>query len=308
MKVLVTGGAGFIGSHVADAMLEAGHEVAVLDDLSTGRRANVPSGVPFHQADIRDEAALDAIFSAERPEAVAHYAAQVDVRRSTREPAFDAAVNILGSLAVIAAGARSGARKIVYSSSAAVFGEPQWVPVSEDHPTVPISEYGISKGVVEEYLRVTATGAGLAWTALRYANAYGPRQDELGEAGVVAIFAGRMVRNEQCDIFGDGTQTRDFVYVKDCARAAVLALSAADGQALVIGSGQETSVNQLHATLGRLAGSARLPAYQPPRHGEIQRMVFDSSRARAALGWTPGTGLEEGLADTLAWFERTPEE
>jgi UDP-glucose 4-epimerase len=266
---------------------------------------NVPRTARFHQADIRDADALEAIFAAERPEAVAHYAAQVDVRRSTREPDFDAEVNILGSLRVIGAAARHGARKIVYSSSAAVFGEPVRLPVDESHPVKPISEYGISKGVVEHYLRVTGAHGGPAWTALRYSNVYGPRQDALGEAGVVAIFAGRLAADEPCEIFGDGQQTRDFVFVKDCADAAVRAMDAADGRALVIGSGVEISVVDLHARMSQLAGRAGPAVFRPARPGEIQRMLFDASAARAALGWQCTTSLEKGLAETMHFFLST---
>jgi UDP-glucose 4-epimerase len=300
--VLVTGGAGFIGSHVADAMLAAGHDVSVVDNLSSGHARNVPSRVRFYDADIRQADALEAIFAAERPEVVAHYAAQVDVRRSTREPDLDAEVNVLGSLRVIAAAARHGARKVVYSSSAAVFGEPMRLPVDESHPVTPISEYGISKGVVEQYLRVTGGHSGVAWTALRYSNVYGPRQDAQGEAGVVAIFAGRMAAGEGCQIFGDGSQTRDFVFVRDCADAAVRALDAADGQALVIGSGTEISVVDLHDRMRRLSGRAGPAVFRPARPGEIQRMLFDASAARAALGWQCTTSLEKGLAETMQFF------
>ncbi len=299
MNVLVTGGAGFLGSHVVDRLRDAGHQASALDDLSTGRRANLAADVPFSEADVRDAAALDAAFGRIKPDVVAHFAAQVDVRRSVSEPDLDAEVNVVGSLRVIEAAARHGVRKIVYASSAAVFGEPRHLPVDETHPREPISAYGISKGVVEDYLRVTAAGAGIAWTALRFANAYGPRQNGLGEAGVVAIFAQRMRRGEACALYGDGAQTRDFVYAGDCADAVVLSLDCGDGEVLVVGTGVETSIRVLHDEMARLSGHHQAALTAPRRPGEIERMCFDASRAGAILGWRPATSLSEGLARTL---------
>jgi UDP-glucose 4-epimerase len=276
--------------------------VAVLDDLTSGKRSNLPPGVTLHEVSIGDGAGVGAVLAQEQPEVVAHFAAQVDVRRSVREPDVDAEVNVVGTLRVLRAAADAGVRKVVYASSAAIFGEPRYLPVDDEHPREPISEYGISKGVVEDYLRVTAARAGLEWTALRFANAYGPRQDGLGEAGVVAIFAERMRAGAPCAIFGDGRQTRDFVYAADCAAAVVAALGAGNGKALVVGTGVETTVRELHDTMARLCRHEVAPVTSPARAGEIHRMCFDAAQARSILGWRPTTDLERGLRLTLAAF------
>jgi UDP-glucose 4-epimerase len=285
---------------VVEALRAGGHVVAVVDDLSSGRPGNLDAAVPLHQVDVRDGAALEAVLALEKPEVVAHFAAQVDVRRSVRAPDEDADVNIVGSLRVLRAAARQGVRKVIYASSAAIFGEPRYLPVDDAHARVPISEYGISKGVVEDYLRVTAGRSAMDWTALRFANAYGPRQDGLGEAGVVAIFAARMRGGEPCTIFGDGAQTRDFVYAADCARAVVCSLEAGGREAFVVGTGVETSIRALHDEMARLCGHTPAPTAEPARAGEIQRMCFDAARAREVLGWRPATDLAAGLSLTLA--------
>ncbi len=300
MRVLVTGGAGFIGSHTVDRLVEEGHDVSVVDNLVTGFRAQVHPRASFHEVDITDERSLAAVFAAERPDAVIHLAAQMDVRVSTREPSYDARVNILGSLNVIMSALAAGTRKIVYASSGgAIYGEPEDLPVREDQPILPLSQYGVTKHTVEHYLYLYAHQQGLRYTALRYANVYGPRQNPSGEAGVIAIFARSLLLSLPCRIFGDGEQTRDYVYVGDVVAANVMALTAADQEALHIGCGVETSVNELHRHLSAICGSQRPAQYEPERPGEVQRIALDASLAAQRLGWRPQVPLVAGLARTV---------
>ncbi len=304
MKVLVTGGAGFIGSHIVDALCAAGHQVVVVDNLSTGRRQNLRPDVPLHPLDLRSPDLGDLI-RAERPECICHQAAQASVSVSVKQPLLDAEINVLGSLRLLEAARQAGVRKIVYASSGgAVYGEPRYLPCDEDHPIAPLSPYGVSKYIVELYLRLYRDLYGLAYTVLRYANVYGPRQDPYGEAGVVAIFTCRMLRGQRPTIFGDGEQQRDFVYVTDVARANLLALTAADGQVLNIGSGRPTTVNTLYQHLSRLTGFREPPVYGPPRPGDVYRTYVAIERARHHLGWQPTVDLETGLAATVAAFRQ----
>ena len=303
MRVLVTGGAGFIGSNTVDRLVADGHAVSVVDNLVTGFRDQVHPLARFHEVDITEERALDRVFAEERPEAVIHLAAQMDVRVSTREPAYDAKVNILGSLNVITCAVAHGARKIVYASSGgAIYGEPEDLPVREDHPVRPLSQYGVTKHTVEHYLFLYAHQAGLRYTALRYANVYGPRQNPAGEAGVIAIFGRSLLLGLPCRIFGDGRQTRDYVYVGDVVEANVLALAGADGEALHIGCGVETSVNELYERLSASVGSTRPARHEPERPGEVQRISLDPSLAAERLGWRPKVALQEGLERTLGYL------
>ncbi len=303
-KVLVTGGAGFIGSHVVDFLIEDGYAVAVVDDLSAGRRENVHPQARLHQVDIRS-ADLAGVFDAERPEFVVHLAAQASVAVSVADPLRDAAVNILGSVNLLENCVRVGVAKIVYvSTGGALYGEPQYLPCDEAHPIQPLSPYGASKHTVEHYLHLYQHIHGLRHTTLRLANIYGPRQDPFGEAGVVAIFTQRMLDGEQAVIYGDGDQERDFVYVEDCARAALLALSRGDGQAYNIGSGQGTTINHLFAVMKDLTGYERDARYDPPRPGDVYRSFLDASKAQRELGWEPQVSLEEGLRRTVAHFRQ----
>ena len=303
MRVLVTGGAGFIGSNTVDRLIDEGHDVSVVDSLVTGFREHVHPKASFHQVDITDEAGLAGVFAAKRPQAVIHLAAQMDVRVSTREPVYDARVNILGSLSVIQCALDAGTRKIVYASSGgAIYGEPVYLPVREDHPVRPLSQYGVTKHTVEHYLFLYAHQRGLRYTSLRYANVYGPRQNPAGEAGVVAIFGRSMLLGQPCRIFGDGAQTRDYVYVGDVARANVMALTQADGEALHIGSGVETSVNELHHRLAAVCGGAAPARHEAERPGEVLRISLDPSLAAERLGWEPQVPLEEGLGRTVAYL------
>lgn len=304
MKILVTGGAGFIGSHVVDALIEAGHEVVVVDDLSTGRRENLHPQAKFYHLDIRD-AGLEEVFAAERPEIVSHQAARANVRESMEVPLLYADVNIIGSLNLLENCRTYGARKIVYASTGgAVYGEPQVLPVDESHPVNPLDPYGASKHHVEHYLYLYRANYGLQYTALRYPNVYGPRQDPYGEAGVVAIFTAQMLQGEQAVINGRGEQERDFVYVGDVARANLLAQDADAGGIYNIGSGVGTSVNKIFWKLKELTGYPLGPVHGPPKQGEVFKIYLEASKARRELGWEPQVGLDEGLAMTVEYFHR----
>lgn len=300
MDVLVTGGAGFIGSHVVDALVARGHQVTVIDNLSTGKRANLSTEVSLVEVDLRSDD-LDAVFQRVRPQAVFHLAAQASVPNSVADPATDAEINILGTINLLERCRDAGVRRVVYSSTGgALYGEPEQTPCTEEHPIRPLSPYGVSKYVGETYVEMYGRLYGLEDAILRYANVYGPRQDPFGEAGVVAIFGQRMVGGEDVVVFGDGTQERDFVYVEDVARANLLALERGSGQALNIGCGVGTSVNELVTRLRETTGYEREPTYTEPRAGDVYRIALDASRARRELGWEPKVSLEEGLRRTVA--------
>ncbi|MCL4464634.1 MAG: NAD-dependent epimerase/dehydratase family protein [Chloroflexi bacterium] len=304
MKVLVTGGAGFIGSHVAEAYAAAGHEVVVVDNLSTGKAENLPPHIRLHPVDIRSPQ-LAEVFAAERPEVVNHHAAQISVNFSLREPRFDAEVNVLGSLNVIDCCLRHDVRKLVYiSTGGAAVGEPRYLPVDEQHPVDPLSPYGCSKHTVEHYLYLFRKSAGLDYTVLRYPNVYGPRQDPHGEAGVVAIFSGLMLRGQPVRINGTGEQERDFIHVADLARANLLAVSAAAGEMYNVGTGVGTSVNEIFRVLAACTGYAQDPVHGPALPGEVFKIYLDSSKAERELGWRATVSLEEGLAETADWFRQ----
>lgn len=302
MKVLVTGGAGFIGSHVVDAMLAAGHEVVIVDDLTTGRRQNLNPQARFYQLDIRDPE-LAKVFEHERPEVIDHHAAQMDVRRSVAEPLFDADVNVRGSINLLELARTHGVRKVIYiSTGGAVYGEPKYLPCDEDHPIDPICQYGVSKHVVEHYLHVYQYLYGLDYTVLRYPNVYGPRQNPDGEAGVVAIFTGKMLAGKKITINGTGEQERDFVYVADCARANVLALNAGSAGIYNLGTSTGTSVNLLFSTLADIIGYSSGSEFGPPKPGETFKIYLDGSRAKAKLGWSVTVDLMQGLRQTVSHF------
>jgi UDP-glucose 4-epimerase len=298
VRAVVTGGAGFIGSHVVDALLARGDEVHVLDDLSTGKRGNIGADARVHEGDIRRDS--DRVFDEVEPEVCFHLAAQADVRVSVERPDHDADVNVVGTLHVLEA-ARRNATKIVFSSTGgAIYGECEG-PASEDHPREPLAPYGVSKLAGEEYLAAYNRLYGSGHVSLRYGNVYGPRQDPHGEAGVVAIFMKRLREADVPRIFGDGTQTRDYVYVGDVV-AATLAAAEHDGGVLNVGTGEETPVLVLYERIQRAAGIEREPEFAPPRPGELQRSVLDPSRAQHELGWEPKHSLDEGLAETWAWI------
>ncbi len=302
MKIVVTGGAGFIGSHLVERLLAGGHEVQVIDNLATGRRANVPRGAHLHECDIHARE-TGRVLEQFRPQAVAHLAAQSSVKVSTADPVHDLEINGGGTLAVASLCVEYGVAKLVYvSTGGAIYGDPESLPVREDHPLRPTSPYAVSKRVGEVYVEMVGRTAGLDYTNLRLANAYGPRQDPYGEAGVVAIFTGRMLAGEPCTIDGDGEQEKDYVYVGDLSRAIELALGRGSGLAMNIGTGRGTSVNSIFAALQKATGTDLSPVHGPPRPGDVRRVWLDSSLARAELGWEPEVGLEEGLQLTVDWF------
>ena len=305
MKILVTGGAGFIGSHVVDAFLAAGHDVAVVDNLTTGDARWVNPRARFHELDLRS-AGLARVFETERPEVVAHLAAQASVGRSVTDPAFDASVNIGGGVALLECCRRYGVRRVIYSSSGgAGYGDTDVIPTPESHPSLPISPYGITKVAVEQYVAAWIGIYGISGISLRYANIYGPRQNPHGEAGVIAIFCHRLLTGQAPIINGDGEQTRDYVYVEDVAAANLAALEREEITGGVnIATGIETSVNDLYARLVRAAGTDVAPVHGPPRPGEQRRSCLDASRAAEALGWRPRFALAEGLARTFESFKR----
>ena len=301
-RILVTGGAGFIGSTVADRFVGAGWDVAVLDDLSSGKRENVPGKARFYPCDVRSAAAAEAVLQ-ERPDVLCHHAAQIDVRRSMADPRYDVDVNLGGLVNLLSAAARAGVRHVLFASSGgAAYGETDRIPTPEDEPTRPVSVYGASKAASELFLGVWRAAHGITFTALRYGNVYGPRQDPHGEAGVVAIFAGRLLAREPCIINGDGTQTRDYVFVADVARANLLAAERRHDGALNVGTGVETDVNRLYRVLADAAGVADEPRHGPGKPGEQRRSCIDPSAAGPALGWRPEVGIEDGLRQTLEWF------
>ena len=302
MKVLVTGGAGFIGSHVVDALVQEGHSVVVVDDLSTGKREHVNPAASFYQLDVRDPE-LGKIFSLERPDLVNHHAAHVDVRRSVADPLFDAEVNILGSLNLLECALQYGVKNFIYASSGgAIYGEPLYLPCDEDHPLNPICPYGVSKLAVERYISYYGHAYGLRYAILRYPNIYGPRQDSTGEAGVTAIFARQILEGKDVLINGSGEQERDFVHVHDVMSANLLAQSALGGQTYNLGTGVGTSINQLVAAMKSLTGYAQEPVYGPPKPGETFKIYLDATKARTELGWRPEVGLEQGLRATIASY------
>ncbi len=302
MRILVTGGAGFIGSNVADRFVELGHEVAVLDDLSTGFREFVPRAARFVEADVADGEAIGRFFAEWRPEIVSHHAAQIDVRKSVSDPVHDARINLLGGIQLLQACTRHGVRKVLYASTGgALYGEGRKLPATEDHPVNPEAPYGASKHSLEHYLYIWRLLHGLDYTILRYPNVYGPRQNPHGEAGVNAIFIGLMLEGKRPRIFGTGDQLRDYVFVGDIVEANVLALSKGSGETVNIGSGVGVSVKQIFAELKSILGFEGEPIYDAPRPGEIQRIYLDATRAREVLGWRPRVGFREGLERTVAW-------
>ena len=305
MRILVTGGAGFIGSHVADAYIADGHDVLVVDNLATGNRANAPSAATFVELDILDPA-FDALVASFRPALINHHAAQASVKVSSRDPVADLAMNGGGTARVASLCVEYGARLIYASTGGALYGEPERLPVDETHPIRPLSNYGLSKRVGELYVDLLQRTAGLRATVLRYANAYGPRQDPRGEAVVIAIFTGLMFAGQPCTIDGDGEQLKDYVYVGDIARANVLALNVDVDGVFNIGTGRGTSVNAIHAALAAATGSTAPAAYGPPRPGDVRQIWLDSHRARDVLGWEAEVPLDEGLRLTVASYTGAP--
>ena len=304
MKILVTGGAGFIGSHVVDAYVAAGHEVAVLDNLSTGREENVNPKAPLHRVDVRDLDRVREAIGAFKPDVVNHHAAQAEVPKSVADPGYDAHVNVVGGLNVLRACVDSSVRKVIFSSTGgALYGEPDVVPADEDHPIRPLSPYGTSKFAFEQYLGTFERTFQLRFTTLRYANVYGARQDFFAEEGrVVAIFASRMIEGKPVTIDGDGNQSRDMLHVGDVATANLAALERGDSGTFHISSGIPVTINDLFRKLSILTEYRLEPRFGPPRQGDVYRIALDNTRAREQLGWEPRIQLEEGLRLTVDYF------
>lgn len=300
MRIILTGGAGFIGSHIAEAYLAAGHEVHIVDNLSTGRRSNAPADAVLHEIDVHSHE-LDELFARVRPDVVNHHAAQASVKISTQDPVRDLELNGGGTARVAALCVQHNVAKLIYASSGGtVYGDPRALPVTEDHPLAPMSPYGTSKLVGEHYIQLYHRTNGLDFTIFRYGNAFGPRQDPLGEAGVVSIFAANMLHHRACTIDGDGEQRKDYLYVGDVARANLLALDAASCETLNIGTGEGTSVNEIFEALQRATGDRTEPVFGPPRPGDVRNFWLECSRARNVLGWSPAVTFDEGVERTVA--------
>ncbi|MBR9976638.1 MAG: NAD-dependent epimerase/dehydratase family protein [Bacteroidetes bacterium] len=303
MNILVTGGAGFIGSSIADAYVRLGHDVVIVDNLSTGVLDNVPKGAPFYQMDIRDEGFVDVLYEHDI-DIINHHAAQIDVRRSVEDPRYDLSVNVLGSLNVIEAGLRKNVRRIVFASSGgAGYGEQEYFPADEKHPIAPCSPYGITKVTVERYLHYYHVVQGLPYTVLRYTNVYGPRQNPHGEAGVVAIFADKLLGGAQPIINGDGLQTRDYVYIDDVVRANELVLDMEGSDVFNVSTNTETDVNVIFRILNEALGSPAEEKHGEAKAGEQQRSVCAYEKIQDRFGWKPAMSIEEGLRRTLTWFQ-----
>jgi UDP-glucose 4-epimerase len=315
-SVLVTGGAGFVGSHLVDRLVLAGHDVLVLDDLSSGRMDNLEQArrsperhLRFQRCDLVDPSAAAPLIIHAKPEVVFHLAAQMSVRQSVEDPAYDATINILGTIRLLEACRAAGTRKVVFASSGGtIYGEPPAaaLPVAEDFDGHPRSPYGASKRAVEEYLHVYEALYGLDWTSLALGNVYGPRQSPHGEAGVVSIFGARTLAGHGVTIYGDGTQTRDFVYIEDVVQAMMQAMQRGSGLRCNIGTGRQVSVNELFGQLVELTVYDQEPYHAPPRVGELARIALDVRRAGRALEWRPWTELSQGLASTLEWLKQHP--
>lgn len=301
IKILVTGGAGFIASHLCDHLLNKGHEVVIVDDLSTGSLNNVAPQARFYQLNINDDQMEDVI-TKEQPHFIYHFAAQVNVDRSHREPVYDADTNIIGTVKILNHALKYHIHKIIFASSAAVYGNPEYLPIDETHPVDPISFYGLSKYTAECYIRMYNLRLGLKYTILRFANVYGPRQAAVGDGGVIAQFMSRYANGKEIVIQGNGEQTRDFIYVGDVVEACSSALFRGDNQTLNISTNNTESINHLWGYLRELGGLQTEPQYIPGRSGDILHSCLDNSRAREALLWQPTANLKEGLAKTLLHY------
>lgn len=303
VKILVTGGAGFIGSNLADSFIREGHQVTIVDNLSTGLESNVNKKAKFFKVDIRS-VVMDKIFERTKPDVLCHHAAQIDVRKSTADPIFDAEVNIVGSLNLLNACVKHKVKKVIFASTGgAIYGEQDYFPADENHPADPLSPYGVAKLTIEKYLHFYRETYGIDFVSLRYANVYGPRQNPFGEAGVVAIFTERLLADKETIINGDGTQTRDFVFVDDVVESNLLALNYPKNDIFNIGTGKETDINCIFRLLKKITGSKQKEVHAPPKPGEQQRSVLDCSKAARLLKWKPKYTLQEGITKTVEFFQ-----
>lgn len=302
MKVLVTGGAGFVGSHIVDQLIARGDQVVVVDNVSSGKKSQVNQQAVFYHVDIRSEE-LKEILAKERPEVVIHQAAQIHVDTSVKNPALDAEINILGSINLLEACRLAGVNKLVYASSAAVYGTPHYLPIDEKHPIAPLAGYGISKYTVEHYLSVYHQLYGLKYTILRYANVFGLRQDPRGEGGVISIFINKVLEEQPLTIFGDGEQTRDYIYVEDVARANLAAIERGDGEVLNVGTGVKTSLNEVVRQFETITGKKLEVQYGPDRAGDIKHSYFNNEKVRRVLAWEPRVSFAEGLSKTYEYYQ-----
>lgn len=317
MRILLTGGAGFIGSHIAERLLEQGHEVVIVDNLSTGSKDNLSpifssdkylGKFKFYPFSITNKEVLEELFAAEKFDIINHHAAQVDVRKSVLDPVFDAQVNVIGSLNLLILACKYKVRKFIYASTGgALYGEAQYLPVDECHPINPKAPYGVSKYVCEKYLELYNRLYGLPFVALRYGNVYGPRQNPLGENGVNAIFIGKMLRGETPTIFGTGDQLRDYVYIDDVVEANILAMESDFSGSFNIGTGEGISVNRIYQELQTILSFTKPAIYAPARPGEVEKIYLNSEKANSTFGWQPRVSFSEGLARTVEWFRTHPE-
>lgn len=304
MKIIVTGGAGFIGSNLVDLLLEKDHEVSVIDNLSSGFKKNIPKKASFYLADVKDKEVIDTIFSIEKPDIVCHLAAQIDVRQSIENPLFDAMTNIIGGINVLESCRLNKVKKVIYANSVALYGTVPFtsLPIQETYLVNPDSMYGASKHTFEHYLSLYEKLFGLKYTVLRFANVYGDRQNVEGEGGVVALFFGKLLKSESPTIYGTGSQTRDYIYVKDVINACLLSLENGDSHCFNIGTQQETSVNELLSKMQKICHTDLKPIYAPARTGEIERSVLNTWKAEELLGWKPRFTLDSGLLSTFEFF------
>ncbi|NOW85434.1 UDP-glucose 4-epimerase [Clostridium beijerinckii] len=304
MKILITGGAGFIGSHVVDLLIENGHEVCILDNMSHGKIENINSKAFLYRFDIRDEKVIE-IFKEEKPEVLIHNAAQISVPYSVEDPINDASVNIIGTLNILEAARKSGVKKIIYPASAAIFGNPEYLPIDEKHPLEMLCGYGVTKHTVEHYLKIYKNLYNIDYVCLRYSNVYGPRQDSSGEGGVVAIFCEKMLENESPFIYGDGEQIRDFVYVKDIARANIMAIESNSCGIYNISTNQKVRVNELFQLIGKALNRNIKPIYTNTREGDIRNSYMSYEKAKKHLGWKPEYNLIDGVIETINYYKKS---
>ncbi|HLV10407.1 MAG TPA: NAD-dependent epimerase/dehydratase family protein [Halanaerobiales bacterium] len=303
MRVMVTGGAGFIGSSIVDKLLDKGYEIIVVDNLSTGKEENLNPGAEFYKLDINSPELYE-IFEKREIDYLIHHAAQIDVNRSVEAPLFDAGNNIMASINLFEACCQHGVKKIIYASSAAVYGDPDYLPVDEKHPLRPMSPYGISKHTPEHYLKIYSDIYGIEYTVFRYSNAYGPRQDPLGEGGVISIFIDQMLADKKPIIYGDGENTRDFIHIYDIVEANIRALKQGANEILNISCNTQNSINELYGIINKILGTEITAIYEDQRKGDISHSCLDNSRAREVLGWAPEYDLYSGLVQTISHYAR----